>query len=142
MQKGISFIEMLIVIAVIGAITAIAIPAYKATVTRSLVASAVNTVLPLRSSTDIYILKEGHFPSNTMSSAIGIPTTPLGKINLVPFSSAVGSIEFVFSSSLNNTALRSKRFFLKREHTGIWKCTSYSVVGYVDLNLMPKGCGN
>lgn len=139
MQKGFSFIEMLIVI---GVITAIAIPADKAAITHSIVASAVNTILPLKSSKDIYILKEGHFPSNTMSSEIGIPTPPLGKINLIPFSSEVGAIEFVFSSSLNNTALRSKRHFLKREHTGIWKCSSYNVVSYVDMNLMPKGFGN
>ena len=141
MPKGFSFIELLIVIAVIGMIMAISIPAYNNLTARSAIASAVNTLLPLKGATDIYILDTGQFPNLSQSSSIGVPTTSLGNINLLPNSSGSGTIEFIFSNNISNTNLQSKKFIFERNINGNWKCRSYNLANYVDVFLMPKGCG-
>ncbi len=141
MPKGFFLIELLIVIAVIGMIMAISIPVYNNLTARTAIASAVNTLIPLKGAIDIHILDTGQFPNLSQSSSIGVPTTSLGTINLLPNSPGSGTIEFIFSNNISNTNLQSKKFIFERNSNGNWKCRSYNLANYVDVYLMPKGCG-
>lgn len=53
-QKGFTLIELMIVVAIIGVLSAIAIPAYKDYVAKSAVTSAVGTVKSLLTNADLY----------------------------------------------------------------------------------------
>lgn len=53
-QKGFTLIELMIVVAIIGVLSAIAVPAYQDYVARSSVTSAVGTVRALLTNADLY----------------------------------------------------------------------------------------
>ena len=73
MQKGFTLIELMIVVAIIGILAAIAIPAYQDYTIRAKVSEAVNSFAPAKTSVSEYFISQGTMPPTAAAS--GFQTT-------------------------------------------------------------------
>ena len=66
-QNGFTLIELMIVIAIIGILLAIAIPAYSDYTVRAKVTECINGLAPLKTGVSEYVISNGKYPSNVNS---------------------------------------------------------------------------
>ncbi|KGY08290.1 type IV pilin protein [Vibrio sinaloensis] len=128
--KGFTLIELMIVVAIIGVLSAIAIPAYQDYVKRSEAASALATVKALITPAELYYQKNGTASAAQLSD-LG---TASGVNNLGTLTSALSgsapTIKFAFgaNSSMSNTDTIT---FSRDASTG-WSCTKAGTVPSLD----------
>lgn len=78
MKKGFTLIELMIVVAIIGILTMIAMPSYQDYVKRAGVAEGLQIILPAKTAIMEYYQEYGTFPasSNDVKSIMNIPDNP------------------------------------------------------------------
>ncbi|MHA2939430.1 pilin [Vibrio sp. RC27] len=122
-QSGFTLIELLIVVAIIGILSAVAVPAYQNHTKTSEASVAVSTVSSLLTNIDLYIQNEDKFPTDGQFSEIGASAnmTPLGTIALSPDSSdtAFGTVTFTFSA---DAQLEGKTVTFTKSADNGWQC--------------------
>ncbi|MFA0387670.1 type IV pilin protein [Vibrio splendidus] len=114
-QKGFTLIELMIVVAIIGALSAIAVPAYKDYVSKSQASSALATLKTAITQAELYIQEEG-----TPTSLADIGTKEdINSLGVLAIDSAVSTgLKFTFDDGVLSGASIS----IARESTG-WECT-------------------
>ncbi len=131
-QQGFSLVELMIVVAIIGALTAIAVPAYQDYVKKSEATAGLATLKALQTQAQIVYQETGAFPDGTTGlTDIGAKTdmSPLGLITITKAeetSEDKGDLIFTFgdatgtdgSSSLNGGVLTATL-----SNTG-WECVA------------------
>ena len=136
-QKGFTLIELMIVVAVIGVLSAIAIPQYQNYVHKAELGAGLATVSALKINVEDYIATNGNFPSGTS----GASPTDLGASGFangdISFSvsgatSTAGSIVVTFDEGIANT----ETIQINRSNGGEWTCTTDST----NTKAHPKGC--
>ncbi|MBB1312171.1 MULTISPECIES: pilin [Aliivibrio] len=142
-QKGFTLIELMIVVAVIGVLSAIAMPQYQKYVAKAEVASVLATLTGVKTNVEAHTVEHGTFPAANTESALGVPGMSLGTVLFVPTAEGDGgAITFTFSTTASasvSTLVSTKNLTLTRTATsGEWKCSS------TDINeadsLLPKTC--
>ncbi|OBU17386.1 pilus assembly protein PilA [Photobacterium aquimaris] len=116
-HQGFTLIELMIVVAIIGVLSAIAIPAYKNYVTKSEASSALATLKALVTPTELYIQENGDIAANSAVSAAGT-TTNANSLGAVTFS-AVNTLQFKFN---NTSSLDGENLTLSRDNDSGWSC--------------------
>lgn len=116
-QNGFTLIELMIVVAVIGVLSAIAIPQYQEYVKKSAVGTALASVSAYKTNIEDSIATTGSFP--TVSAAFGI-----GKINATSAAIASGKENYITAEILEGSAKNTK-VQLKRLD-GEWTCSHNS----------------
>lgn len=122
-QSGFTLIELLIVVAIIGILSAVAVPAYQNHTKTSEASVAVSTAGSLLTNIDLYIQNEGEFPSTDKIKDIGASEnmTPLGTIALAQATDKeYGNVTFTFSSEAQLSG--STVTFTKSKEKG-WQCS-------------------
>lgn len=139
-QKGFTLIELMIVVAVIGVLSAIALPQYQKYVAKSEVASVLATLTGAKTNIEAATVETGSFPAAGQESALGIPTMPLGTVALANTGTDSGTITFTFDAPGNDASalVAGKTVTLTRTTaTGAWACAS-SITA--TERLLPKTC--
>ncbi|HGH6166652.1 TPA: pilin [Neisseria meningitidis] len=79
LQKGFTLIELMIVIAIVGILAAVALPAYQDYTARAQVSEAILLAEGQKSAVTEYYLNHGTWPSNNSSAGVASSSTIKGK---------------------------------------------------------------
>ena len=136
-QKGFTLIELMIVIAIIGILAAIAIPAYQSYTAKSQVAAGLAEISPAKTNAEAK-LAEGISANITTASALGVQgDTSRCVIKAKVESSGASTIECKLkgTSSINNKLVHWVRAADTTSSIGTWTCKTD-----VDAEFSPKTC--
>ncbi|MFL7010574.1 pilin [Enterovibrio norvegicus] len=122
-QKGFSLIELLIVVGIIGALTAIAVPQYQKYTEKSDIVANMATLHNMKSVVEAHLLDNPAFPKKDEQGSLGIPTTVT-----MPTASTDKSGTMSIGTAL-------KLVTLTRTDDGLWSCAH----GNADLGEI-NGC--
>ena len=148
-QIGFTLIELMIVVAIIGVLAAIALPAYQIVVVRSQVTESIVLLDAAKSNADDSATIYGDFPDNKQE-LVDINTKVVGQYgNITGVNNPVndsGSIVYKFNNtSVNNNIKNKSVWYTRISGTGEWLCysdlDSIYIVGNCE-NSTPPPIGN
>lgn len=138
-QSGFTLIELMIVVAIIGILASIALPAYQDYIARSQVTDAVVLLASARTDIEIEAAESGTFPVNAAAvSALGTGITgTYGALTIANASGAEGDIVYTFSSGNSSIQNKTVTYSLALSAAGkmSWTCAST-----LASRFKPKGC--
>ncbi|ARP37340.1 pilin [Vibrio syngnathi] len=114
-QKGFTLIELMIVVAIIGVLSAIAVPAYKDYVSKSELSSGLKTVKALVTPAELYIQENGALTATIGDIGSTGSANSLGGIT----TTTANVIEFTFNST---SAINGTKVTLTRDASTGWSC--------------------
>jgi type IV pilus assembly protein PilA len=149
LQEGFTLIELMIVVAIIGILAAVAIPAYQDYITRAQVSEAVNLLGSAKTPFAEYFADKAMWPSSTaavMGNTQGKYTASIA-IGGTPVTSAPGAITLVatMASSNVNSNITAGTVALETADGGkTWNCktSSAGLVNAISQKYVPGVCRN
>ena len=145
-QKGFTLIELMIVVAIIGILAAVAIPAYQNYIAKSQVSRVMGEVGALKTGVEACVLDGkdkaacvgviGMTPSNLQTGG-DVTGTGAGSPTLT-IDETTGAASLVSTFGNNAAAdIKTKKLTWARSAAGAWTCTTD-----VDAKYKPSGCAN
>lgn len=139
MQKGFTLIELMIVVAIIGILAAVAIPAYQDYIARSQVSEPINLMGGAKTPVEEYIGTVGTFPTTAQLTGMGVRIA--GK-----YTSAIAAdvtnarLTATLKASGVNGNITSKTIQMRyNTTTGVWTCGSDGG-DPIDDKYLPTSC--
>ncbi|RJR83601.1 pilin [Neisseria meningitidis] len=124
LQKGFTLIELMIVIAIVGILAAVALPAYQDYTARAQVSEAILLAEGQKSAVTEYYLNHGIWPGNNTSAGVASSTDIKGKyVQSVEVKNGV--VTATMASSNVNNEIKGKKLSLwaKRQDGSVkWFC--------------------
>ena len=133
-QQGFTLIELMIVVAIIGILAAIAIPAYQDFTSRAKITEGISLAGGLQTAAVDFRNDRNHWPTGNASVNFVSPETP----NVASVAIATSLITVTYKAAAG-VAANSTIFFRGRTATGgavAWRCTG----GDVANNKRPAAC--
>lgn len=141
-QKGFTLIELMIVIAIVGILAAVALPAYQDYTARAQMSEALTLAEGQKAAVVEYYSDNGTFPANNTSAGIATASTIKGKyVNKVEVSGNATSatITSTMNTSGVNKDISGKTLVLEgKQNSGSfeWTCKA----GTVGNKFLPSSC--
>ena len=140
-QQGFTLIELMIVVAIIGILAAIAIPAYQDYIARSQTAEASTLIGGARTAIEEDVAQTGSFPTSEayLTGTLGVRTNGEYVSQLVPAAvgtDAGGTLTATFKSAGVSAGLQGKTLIYTRGDDGSWTCSG----GNLEDKYKPKPC--
>jgi type IV pilus assembly protein PilA len=99
-QQGFTLIELMIVVAIIGILAAIAIPAYQDYTIRAQVSEGINLSAGAKAAISEYFMDKGALPLNNAEAGLDTPTAIIGNY-VTQVASASGTIQVTYGNDAN-----------------------------------------
>ncbi len=139
LKQGFTLIELMIVVAIIGILAAVAIPAYQDYLARAQMVEALNLLSGTKSPVADYYGNLGSWPTGSAFS--DLVTQQNGKY--VASMSAATPSDFEITVTMKNTevspGIRGKQLLFTTTNAQTWSCKPATVNG-VDSKYLPQVC--
>lgn len=133
-QQGFTLIELMIVVAIIGILAAIALPAYQDYVAKSQLTAGLSDIAGGRTSYEAKVVTEN--PTSFALGDIGLQaSTPRCNISM-SYTSSDGT-GYIRCTVKGNPVVNGKTLDLVRSSSGAWQC---KVDSSVAAKYFPSGC--
>ena len=139
-QKGFTLIELMIVVAIIGILAAVALPAYQDYTKRAHVSEGINLAAAAKGAVTEYYVSEGDWP--TTNALAGLPAATDIKGNAVTQVAvgADGVITITYNSKVEDgTTLAFTPNIATAGGSITWECAA-GATNPVDANYLPANC--
>jgi type IV pilus assembly protein PilA len=139
-QQGFTLIELMIVVAIIGILAAIAIPAYQDYTIRAQVSEGLNLAGGAKAAVSEYTMDSGLFPTNNTQAGLSAAGTINGKY-VVSVTNASGLLTVVYGNSAHTTLAAGRLELSAATSAGSvqWICKSSAGAVILDKHL-PAAC--
>lgn len=144
MKNGFTLIELMIVVAIIGVLTATVIPQYQSHLKKSELTASLATANALKINLETYLTYSGYFPSlstqESLTQKLGANQTPLGNITTKqnPAHPLAGQIVMILSGTQFRNYANENALALERDEKGSWHCVTNLPENESDV--FPEGC--
>jgi type IV pilus assembly protein PilA len=140
-QQGFTLIELMIVVAIVGILAAIALPAYQDYLVRSRVSEGLARGAEAKTSVAEFLSANGHFPLNTTSAAFN--SASAGQVASVLCGTTCGRITVTMSGSPQLAALGTNRALTLSSTSTVngiivWRCGGTGTT--INTRFLPGSC--
>ena len=137
-QRGFTLIELMIVVAIIGILASLAIPAYQSYLIRAQIAEGLTLSGPLQNAVAVYFNDNGVFPTDNAEATAETADSYGGKyVSTISINNAVISIQYgndanalIIGQTVTMTAVNN-------DGSLSWNCASG---GAISNNYLPASC--
>lgn len=140
-QKGFTLIELMIVVAIIGILAAVAIPAYQDYIARAQVSEAMTLLGGAKTPLSEFYADNGRWPADIRSVVPNVAGTYVATMNIT--NGGATNTETVITATFKATGVNSKiasgTLDMRTQDGGNqWECRNPSF----DTSLVPSACRN
>jgi type IV pilus assembly protein PilA len=136
-QKGFTLIELMIVVAIIGILAAIALPAYQDYTARAQATEALSATAGIRADLAVQLAENNAFPA--AGSPVHTATAALDGKYFAPTGAALGAANGVITVTFDAGRLSGQAMTLT-PRTVAGQIAQWTCAGLTNVNHIPSGC--
>lgn len=143
LQKGFTLIELMIVVAIIGILAAVAIPAYQDYIARAQVSEAVSLLGSGKTPMAEFYASQGNWPSDAgavMGNTAGKYTAGISMVGALATAASVTLVATMRSAGINSNILNSTVGLNTTDGGKIWTCFTTGLTAKLDQKYVPSNC--